>query len=252
MPRISTQAGGKKKKAYSTPFSVMKLTKYIIHSKSAILRWIYALYITSCLLSDAGACDAYSQPGRQSVVQTKWFGLVGSRGADNGRSVWLKCLWCQWLCQQLRLADPKWRSAESPAGACHGLNRAVLIFFFLEAAFLRGFIWELGGFRSCGESSAALLRLICWHFVCFKEVKGARGKKGKESEHVGEVQIESEGLSFVFFLLEVQFGVPRGGVEMFKSSKSPVSDCKKLREEKEREIKYSILKCVIVCFFTYI
>lgn len=71
------------------------MTKYIIHSKSAILRWIYALHITSCLLSDAGACDAYSQPARQSVVQTKWFGLVGSRGADNGRTVWLKCLWCQ-------------------------------------------------------------------------------------------------------------------------------------------------------------
>lgn len=29
--------------AYSTPFSVMKMEKYIIHSKSAILRWIYAL-----------------------------------------------------------------------------------------------------------------------------------------------------------------------------------------------------------------
>lgn len=83
------------KQAYSTPFSVMKMTKYLIHSKSAILRWIYAPHITSCLLSDAGACDAYSQPARQSVVQTKWFGLVGSRGADNGRSVWLKCLWCQ-------------------------------------------------------------------------------------------------------------------------------------------------------------
>lgn len=73
----------------------MKMTKYIIHCKYAILLCIYALHITSCLLSDAGACDAYSQPARPSVVQTKWFGLVGSRGADNGRTVWLKCLWCQ-------------------------------------------------------------------------------------------------------------------------------------------------------------
>lgn len=50
-----------------------------------------------------------------------------------------------------------------------------------------------------------------------------RGEKGKERKHVGEVQIESEGLSFVFLLLEVQFGVPRGGTEMFKASKSPGS-----------------------------
>lgn len=50
------------KKAYSTPFCVMKMIKNITHSKSAIQRWIYALHITSRLLSDAGACDAYSQP----------------------------------------------------------------------------------------------------------------------------------------------------------------------------------------------
>lgn len=53
-----------KTKADSTPFSVMKMTKYIIHSKSAILRWIYAPHITSCLLSDAGACDASSRPSQ--------------------------------------------------------------------------------------------------------------------------------------------------------------------------------------------
>lgn len=87
------------------------------------------LCFTSCVLSDTGACDAYSQPARQSVVQTKWFGLAGRRGADNGCTVWLKCLWCQWLCQQLRLADPKWRRSERPAGACQGLNRPVLSFF---------------------------------------------------------------------------------------------------------------------------
>lgn len=143
--------GEREKKAYSTPFSVMKMTKYIIHSKSAILRWIYALCITSCLLSDAGACDAYSQPARQSVVQTKWFGLAGSRGADNGRTVWLKCLWCQWLCQQLRLADPKWRSAESPAGACHGLNRGSFDpFFFPFLGGGEGVVGRVGSFQSRG------------------------------------------------------------------------------------------------------
>lgn len=58
-------AGGfDKNAAYSTPFCAMKMTKYIIHSKSAILRWIYAPHITSCLLSDAGACDAYRQPSQ--------------------------------------------------------------------------------------------------------------------------------------------------------------------------------------------
>lgn len=151
---------GRGEKSYSTPFSVMKMTKYIIHFKSAILRWIYALHITSCLLSDAGACDAYSQPARQSVVQTKWFGLVGSCGADNGRTVWLKCLWCQWLCQQLRLADPKWRSAESPAGACHGLNRAVLILFgggFSSWVHIRAGRFKMWGKQCSGSAPANLL-----------------------------------------------------------------------------------------------
>lgn len=41
---------------------------------------------------------------------------------------------------------------------------------------------------------------------------------GKESKHVGEVQIESEGLVFVLLLLEVQLDSPRGGIEMFKAS----------------------------------
>lgn len=64
-----------------------------------------------------------------------------------------------------------------------------------------------------------LLRLICWHFIYFKEVKGNKGGTGTESKHVGEVQIESEGLAFVFLLLEVRLGSPRGGIEMFKASK---------------------------------
>lgn len=38
---------------------------------------------------------------------------------------------------------------------------------------------------------------------------------------MGEVEKESEG--FVFLLFEVQFGLSRGGIEMFKSSKSPGS-----------------------------
>lgn len=110
--------------------------------------------VTACIslpvYYGTGARDVYSQPARQSVVQTKWFGLAGSRGADNGSTVQLKCLWCQWLCQQPRVADPKWRRAECPAGACHGLNRPVLIHFFWEGgAFLPGLIAELGGLKQC-------------------------------------------------------------------------------------------------------
>lgn len=45
-------------------------------------------------------------------------------------------------------------------------------------------------------------------YLFYKEVKGDEGGEGKESKHVGEVQIESEGLSFVLLLLEVQFGSP--------------------------------------------
>lgn len=222
MPRIFTQAWGreeeKKKKAYSTPFSVMKMTKYIIHSKSAILRWIYALCITSCLLSDAGACDAYSQPARQSVVQTKWFGLAGSRGADNGRTVWLKCLWCQWLCQQLRLADPKWRSAESPAGACHGLNRG---------SFDPGVGWvgsfQSGGARGGKRCSKLLLRLICRHFFFCLFQGGEGGKEGGEKKEgpLGEVQIESEGPPI---LSSCSSKSSRSEVQMrWSGEKSPVS-----------------------------
>lgn len=63
----------------------------------------------------------------QAVVGSESCSLVWSRRADNGRSVFLKCLWCQWLCQQLRLADPKWRRAERPTGARQGSNLAVFI-----------------------------------------------------------------------------------------------------------------------------
>lgn len=99
-----------KKRAYSIPVSVMRLIKSIIHSKSAIPRRVYTLHITSCLPSDTQSMwcvQSARQAGRQ-WFRPKWFGLVGSCGADNGHTVWVKCLWCPWLCQQLRLADPKW------------------------------------------------------------------------------------------------------------------------------------------------
>lgn len=51
---------------------------------------------------------------------------------------------------------------------------------------------------------------------------------------MGEVQIESEGLPFVLLLPEVQFGLPRGGIEMFKSLQSPVSNCKKKKRRKKK------------------
>lgn len=72
-----------------------------------------------------------------------------------------------------------------------------MLILFREAAFLLPLL-----IRECG--SAALFQLICWPFITLKEVKGGR----REGEHVGEVQIESEGLSFVFLLREVQFGFP--------------------------------------------
>lgn len=54
---------------------------------------------------------------------------------------------------------------------------------FLEAAFLRfspGAQIRAGRFKTGGGgSSAAPLQLICWHYVCFKEVKG-QWEKGKE------------------------------------------------------------------------
>lgn len=155
------------------------------------------LCITSCLLSDAGACDAYSQPGWQSVVQTKWFGLVGSRGADNGRTVWLKCLWCQWLCQQLRLADPKWRSAESPAGACHGFKQGSFdpfFFFFWMQLFFGGAHIRAGRFFKKKRRGEQCRRL--------ESRTGATGMKGRRASMWEK---KSEGLpfsfSFIFFCL---------------------------------------------------
>lgn len=78
--------------------------------------------------------------------------------------------------------------------------------FFLGGLGIRAGRFKNGRRQSRAERSRAeLLRLICWHFICFKGVK-----RGKESEHVGEVQIESESLSFFVFLLpEVQFVRPQ-------------------------------------------
>lgn len=64
-----------------------EIRQYSIQWKRHSPLWGRGLCFTSCLLSDTGACDAYSQPARQSVVQTKWFGQAGSREADNGCTV---------------------------------------------------------------------------------------------------------------------------------------------------------------------
>lgn len=173
---------GRRKESYSTPFRLMKMP-FPIWTSAVELQPVYHF-----LFIMGPERVMYSQPARQSVVQTKWFGLAGSRRADNGSTVQLKCLWCQWLCQQPRVADPKWRRAECPAGACHGLNRPVLIHFFLGG----------GSFSPRAHSRAGrfkavrpLFWLICWHFVCFKGAKRQWGKRGRT---VGQVQIESAGL----------------------------------------------------------
>ncbi len=91
---------------------------------------------------------------------------------------------------------------------------------FLEAAFLRGLISELGALKRRGSSAA------------LRESNGARGGEGGEAS-VWEKK--SEGVSLLSSCSsEVQLGLPRGETEMFDSSKSPGSSfCfKKLQEEK--------------------
>lgn len=90
---------------------------------------------------------------------------------------------------------------------------------FWMQLFFGGFHIRAGRFKS----RAVLLRLICWHFICFKELKGARGKRGEGEQACGRSSMRVRGSPFFFFVIllsEVQFGSPTGGIEMLKSSES--------------------------------
>lgn len=136
-----------------------------------------------------------AQRARKAVVQTKWFGLVGSRGADNGSTVWLKCLWCQWLCQKLRLADPKWRNAESPAGACHATKKRLFV-HFLSCQWRSG--WDERERRWVAPANLPPFYFFLW-------VKGEKS-----------LRVSLDCCSPVWFH-------PAGGIEMCEPSEGPGS-----------------------------
>ena len=95
------------------------------------------------------------------------------------------------------------------------------------------------------QCSALPVNLLAFYY--FEGGEGGR----REGEHVREVQIESEGLSFCLLAPRSPVWLPRGGIEMIQIFKSPVSDCRKLQEETQRNniLHFSFtFKCTICLF----
>lgn len=200
----------------------MKMIKNITHSKSAIQRWIYALHITSRLLSDAGACDAYSQPAEAVSGSDQ---VVWPSGESWGRQ-WPHCVAEVPLVSMTLPATETGRSKMAERRE----SRWCLSWFkqdsfdpFWMQIFFGGGSYQSWEVLKVEKSSAVLRRLICWHFIYFKETDGERGRRESMWEKFKRVMgggDEEGSLShFVFFLFKVQFGSPRGGTEMFKNFK---------------------------------
>lgn len=154
----------------------MKMIKNITHSKSAIQRWIYALHITSRLLSDAGACDAYSQPAEAVSGSDQ---VVWPSGESWGRQ-WPHCVAEVPLVSMTLPATETGRSKMAERRE----SRWCLSWFkqdsfdpFWMQIFFGGGSYQSWEVLKVEKSSAVLRRLICWHFIYFKETDGERGRR---------------------------------------------------------------------------
>lgn len=158
---IVAQAGGRNPSLL--PSGVMNMTKYITHSESGILLWICALYITSCLLSDTGACDVYSQPASQAVSGSDQ--VVWPSGEPRGRQ-WPHCV------AEVPLVSvtlPATETGRSKMAECREPCWCLSWFKqgsfdpFLEAAFLRGLVSELGALKRGAKQCSAPANLLAFY-----------------------------------------------------------------------------------------
>lgn len=183
----------------------MKMIKNITHSKSAIQRWIYALHITSRLLSDAGACDAYSQPAEAVSGSDQ---VVWPSGESWGRQ-WPHCVAEVPLVSMTLPATETGRSKMAERRE----SRWCLSWFkqdsfdpFWMQIFFGGGSYQSWEVLKVEKSSAVLRRLICWHFIYFKETDGERGRRESMWEKFKRVMGGGmrRALSLSFCLLPLQ------------------------------------------------